>query len=672
MLRFYSFAAAAMCLCAPFAFSEALANEAIDNIIVTASPINRSGDDLTTAITTVNRDEILSEAATSLGDLLGNKPGITQSSFAAGASRPIIRGLDNFRIRIQENGVASNGASPLSEDHGAPIDPLAAQRVEVVRGPATLRYGSQAIGGVVNVINNRVPRAFPDHLINGEGIISLNSANDGQEASILLDGQAGGNIAWHADSFFRKTEDYDIPTDTGSMENTSTEAKGVAIGSSLILDQGHAGISFSRFESTYGIPAAEVPLFIKMDQTRVTLDLDLDLQLPAVKTLRLESGISDYHHDEIHEATGIIGSTFETDEAEARLEILHEPFRGLTGAIGLQWSTRNLLASGEGGELIAPSSTTAAAIFVFEEWQWSDHVTFQAAARAETHEVEGRGLATFAVADSERSWSRTFTPLAASFGVTFDFDDRYSMGITSQIVERAPDALELFAKGPHEATETLELGNPRLSKETALSSEITLKRSEGRVTWQGTGYYTQFKDFIFKSFTGVSCGEDLASCGIEQDLTQIVYAQDSARFFGFELEGEWNAGEFFGGPLTLSGWADYVNATLETGGNVPRIPPVRIGLGARYDRDPWYASIKMTQTLEQNRLGQFETKTGGHTNLAADFGIRTALGPGKRKVTLKLTGHNLLNEDIRNHVSFKKEEVPLPGRAIRLVLIGKF
>ena len=208
-----------------------------DEIIVTGSPLERTSQEQVGAITALDRDEIQRQGGATLGELLAKTPGIAESSFAPGASRPIIRGLDNFRIRIQENGVGAHGVSDVSEDHGVPIDPLAAQRIEVIRGPATLRYGSQAIGGVVNVINNRVPTAAPENLIDGEAFASFNTVNTGFEGGGLFDIGAG-NFAGHFDWFYRDTEDYDIPQAPGEQDNTQNETIGVSGGGSIVFDDG--------------------------------------------------------------------------------------------------------------------------------------------------------------------------------------------------------------------------------------------------------------------------------------------------------------------------------------------------------------------------------------------------------------------------------------------------
>ena len=271
-----------------------------DEIIVTGSPLARANTERAGAITVVDRQEILRKGGATLGELLAKTPGIAESSFAPGASRPVIRGLDNFRVRMQENGVGSHGVSDVSEDHGVPLDPLAAQRIEVIRGPATLRYGSQAIGGVVNIINNRVPTAAPKNLIDGEAFASFNSVNSGFEGGGLFDIGAG-NFAGHFDWHYRDTEDYDIPRAPGEQENTQNETLGVSGGGSIVFDDGFIGASVSYFDSEYGIPgeAAADDVFIDLDQTKVTVRGEVRNVSDFISTLRIDGGYSNYLHDEV-------------------------------------------------------------------------------------------------------------------------------------------------------------------------------------------------------------------------------------------------------------------------------------------------------------------------------------------------------------------------------------
>jgi len=653
---------ASLSLAGPIAAQEE--NEEADRFIITGSPIEQTAAETTATVTTIQRNDIIEAGAATLGNLLANEPGISESSFAAGASRPIIRGLDNFRVRVQENGIGSHDASALSEDHGVAIDPLSATRIEVVRGPAVLRYGSEAIGGVVNVINNRIPDHAPDGGFESEGLAMYSTADDGWQAGGIAD--FGGNgFAGHIDAYVRDADDYE--TTNGVQDNTYLTQAGGSFGGSALFADGYLGASVSFFQSEYGIPAAEEEIFIEMDQVRFQVAGEIDDPLPGISRAVFSSGFSDYTHDEVALETGEIGSTFDNEELEGRAEFTHRQIGPFIGAFGLQGRSRDLSASGEGGELLAPSETHSIGGFLFEETDFGETATLQIAARIEHVQIDGTGFLPFGPMGTEFEAMRDFTPVSGSAGLIFDLGNDVYLSGTGQIVQRAPDVLELFAKGPHESTETFEIGDPNLDVETARSFEVTLERTEGSVRFEAAAYYTSFRDFIFKDFTGIECGEEFDTCGIEDELRQVAYAQDDATFHGFEASAQWDAVEFAnGGVLTIDARADYVRAELDDDGNVPRIPPFRIGGGLTYEDDRFTAGGDVTFVGEQDDLGAFESETGGYTDVSARFIYRFEMPNTGSPFEVGLTASNLLDEDARNHVSFKKDDVLLPGRSVRL------
>lgn len=648
----------------------AAAEEAPDEIIVTASPLK--GDKIAVPVTQLDQTQLDAKGAASIGDMLGDQPGITQSGFAAGASRPIIRGLDNFRVRVQENGVAAQGVSALSEDHGAPIDPLAAEKIEVLRGPATLRFGTQAIGGVVTVLNNRIPDRLPANGVEGEVYGALSSVNHGREAAMHVDAGTG-NIALHADGFVRRAGDYDIPAAPGTVQDTFTRMEGYSIGASHIGDEGYIGFSGGRFESEYGIPAAEQRLFIDMRQTRFNVAGDL-------LGVSFEGGWSDYTHDEVARATGAIGSTFKNKEWEGRAEYLHEGVIGDNGAVGIQLSGRDLSASGEGGELLAPAQSQTWAGFAFEELALNPVLTLQLAARLEQVRHEGFGVtppqldgATLGqeIDDFGMARTRDFTLVSGSAGLVKELGEGKSINASLQYAQRAPAVPELFSKGAHEATETFEIGNPGLKEEHALSAELGVSGTDFSVT----AFYTHFNDFIFKDFTGFVCGEEFDTCGMEGDagvedeLTQIAFRQTDAHFYGVEAEGTLPLVEAHGFQIGAEGRFDLVRAELDGGQNVPRIPPMRLGAGVVAEGENLFARIFLNHVFAQKRLGQNESQTGGYNDLSAQIMWQP---PALAGVALGVSGRNLLDVKARNHVSFKKDDVLLPGRNLRVFVRASF
>jgi len=660
---------ASVCLAAP-AFAQEGETDDVDTVVITGSPLGGTAAESTPAVTTVSREEIEESGAATLGDLLANQPGIAESSFAGGASRPIIRGLDNFRVRIQENGIGSHDASALSEDHGVAIDPLAAERIEVVRGPAVLRYGSEAIGGVVNVINNRIPAAAPEGGFEAEGFAMYSTVDEGWQAGGLAD-FGGEGFAGHLDAFFRDADDYETPQ--GTQDNTYVTQSGGSAGGSLLFPTGHIGASVSYFQSEYGIPAGEEDIFIDMNQTKVQIGGDFDDPFPGFSRVQFSGGFSDYTHDEVATDTGDIGSTFNNEEYEGRVELTHNPVGAFTGAVGFQGRTRDLAASGEGGELVAPSETRSIGGFLFEEADLSGTATLQFAARVEHVEIEGTGFLPIGPMGMEFPASRDFTPVSGSAGLIFDLGSEIYLSGTAQVVQRAPDVLELFSKGPHEATETFEIGNPNLDMETARSIELTLERIDGPVRWEVAAYYTSFQDFIFKNYTGVDCGEGFDTCGVEDELRQVAYGQQDATFRGFEGSIEWDVVEMAnGGVITLDAMSDYVRAEFDDGGNVPRIPPFRVGGGITFEDNHLTVGGRVTFVSDQDDLGVLETSTNGYTDVGARIAYRFDLPNTETQFEVGLAASNLLDEDMRNHTSFKKDDVLLPGRNVRLFVRATF
>ena len=644
--------------------------EAEDGFIITGSPLGQSAADTIATVTVVDREKIVESGVASLGDLLASEPGISQSSFAAGASRPIVRGLDNFRVRVQENGVGTHDASALSEDHGIPIDPLSATRVEVVRGPAVLRYGSEAIGGVVNVINNRIPSMEPDGGLRLEGISMYSTVDNGWQSSAAADFGANG-FAGHVDAFFRVADDYETPR--GTQIDTYVEQSGGSIGGSAILPNGYVGASVAFFQSEYGIPAAEEPLFIEMEQLRVQMAGEFDDLSPALPRVSFTLGFTDYTHDEVAAETGEVGSTFDNNEIEGRAEFTHAAIGPFDGVFGFQARHRDLVASGEGGELLAPSETRALGAFLFEETRLSDNLSLQMAARIDRVEIDGTGFLPILPDGLEFAASRDFTPYGGSVGLVLDLgNDRYLSG-TAQVVQRAPDVLELFAKGPHESTETFELGNPDLGIETARGLEVTLEQLEGPMRYTLAAYYTSFEDFIFKDFTGIECGEEFNTCGVEDELMQIAYTQEDATFMGFEASAELDVHRFENGAiLSLEGQADLVQAELDNGGNIPRIPPFRYGAGVRLETDQFSAHTGFLHVAEQRDLGAFEVATDPYTMVRAGLTYRFEMPNTDTPFEVGIAASNLFDEEARNHASFKKDDVTLPGRSIRIFLRARF
>ncbi len=648
-------------------------------------------DDAFVPLTVVTSRDIENSTGVNIADSLDTRPGIIGSTFSAASNRPIIRGLDNYRVRVQENGIGTHDVSALSEDHAVPVAPFTADRVEVIRGPATLRYGSQAIGGVVSVENGRIPTYIPRNGFSGEVKGGWSSADEGRDGALRATAGANG-VAVYADAFKRKSEDYDTPR--GEQFNTFADTEGGAVGTSLIGSDGYVGVSVSRYESLYGIPGEEAPELrprIDLVQDRFQAKGEWNINSLAIETLRFWFGASDYAHNELVDEDGEIGevgSRFTNEEYEGRAELQHAPFATslgkLSGAVGISFVDRSTRGqSFEGDSLLAPAETESIAGFWFEELALSRQLTFQAAARIEHTDVEGSGRLDPLNANVPLTrQNRSFTPSSGSLGFIYGLPSDIKLSLTGQYVERAPDAAELFSAGIHEATGTFEIGNPNLEKERAKTIELGLRKATGPFRFDTTAFYTRFNGFIFKSLTGVECDGTLESCGEEEDhgdedghgheaLDQVLFQQRNATFYGVEVAGQYDVARIWNGVWGIEGQYDFVRARLDGGENVPRIPPHRLGGGLFYRDNNFFARAGILHAFEQDEFGEGEFATPDYTLVSAELSYTTQLSNAAsftaREFTIGIKGENLADDVVLNHASFKRrEDVLLPGASVRL------
>lgn len=686
-------------------------------------------------VTVVPNEELRRAGGATLGDLLFSKPGITGSSFAPGASsRPIIRGLDVNRVGIVENGVAGGGASDLGEDHFVPIDPLSTNQVEVVRGPAALRYGSTSIGGVVSATNNRIPEALPvcpaapfqsyglpakapladassAPCMTAEMRTAVSSVDRGTEGGILLDA-GGGNFAVHADAYGRRSGDYGIPSYpylfdqtrpvNGRQPNSAAQADGASIGGSYIFHGGFVGAAITQNDSLYRIPGidgSDHQTRIDAHQTKFTAKGEYRPDAAAIEAVRFWAGATDYHHNEIGLADPAdpsslgVRQTFTSREQEGRLEVQLAPFNArfaaITTAFGLSAGHQELTAPSPDNPgtlfngLWDPNRNSRVAGYAFNEFKFSDTTKAQIAGRIEHVDLHGttpdfpadflpNGNPQAAVARNP-----SFTPKSGSVGLIQSLPGELVASITTQYVERAPKPAELFSRGAHDATATFDIGNPDLTIETAKSVEVGLRRATGPFRFEATAYYTRFTNFIYRRLTGVMCDNDFASCGNPgAELNQAVYSQKDAVFRGGEFQSQLDIGPLNGGIWGVENQFDVVRATFTDGTNVPRIPPVRAGGGLFWRDANWLMRVNLLHAFAHIDIAPIaETPTAGYNLLKAEISYKTKLDPswfGAREMTVGLVGNNLLNENIRNSVSYTKDEVLLPGLGVRAFANLKF
>jgi iron complex outermembrane receptor protein len=613
---------------------------------------------------------------------------------------------------------------------------LTTNQVEVIRGPAALRYGSTSIGGIVSATNNRIPDALPScaaapfqtyglpakaplanvqspGCVTAETRTAVTSVNRGVEGGVLLDA-GGGNFALHADAYGRTTGDYNIPSYpylfvptkpfNGRQPNSATRTDGASIGGSYIFDGGFIGAAITQNDALYHIPGidgADHLTRIDAHQTKVTAKGEYRPDAAAIDAIRFWAGATDYKHNEIGLAdttdlsTLGVRQTFTNKEQEGRVEVQLAPFNvrfaSVTTAFGLQAGHQELTAPSpdDPGTLFNglwdPNHNTRVAGYVFNEFKFSEATKAQIAGRIEHVELHGTTPdfpADFLPDGNPQSAiarNPSYTPKSGSIGLLQNLPGDLVGSITAQYVERAPKPAELFSRGAHDATGTFDIGNPNLTIETAKSVEIGLRKATGPFRFEATAYYTKFNNFIFRRLTGVMCGGDFDSCGNgdpDNEGKQAVYSQRDATFRGGEFQSQLDIAQLWGGTWGVEDQFDIVRATFTDGTNVPRIPPVRAGGGLFWRDANWLARINLLHAFAQNDIAPIgETPTPGYNLLKAEISYKTKLDTswfGAREMLVGIVGNNLLNENIRNSVSYNKDEVLMPGIGVRAFANLKF
>ncbi|MGE3303089.1 MAG: TonB-dependent receptor [Hyphomonadaceae bacterium] len=632
-------------------------------VIVTASPLAGGAENFATIVETLDRDQILKAGGANLADALSNVPGVAGAGFAAGASRPVIRGMDAQRVKLLEDGVGSFDVSEVGPDHGVPIDPLSAQRIEVVRGPGVLRYGGQAIGGVINAINNRVPLTLPEESLTGEAAASYASAAETGQGSVLLDARLG-QFAAHVDAFARRASDYDTPG--GEQPNSFFRGDGFSGGGSYFFgpqDKSRAGAALLHYDAQYGIPSDDT--FIVMRQTKALSKSSFAIGAGPLETVTFDLGYATYLHDERDPVTGENLSTFKNREWDGRTEALFGALGPLSSAaLGVQVQNRRYSALGEGGDFLFPTQTQSEALFAFAEAPLAQRLRLQFGSRVERLDIKG-------TPGSGAPVDLAFTPVSGAIGALWDATDTLKLGFTITSAARAPGQVELFARGPHDGPGTFETGDPALSLERSNSVEATLRVRAERLQIDAALWGARFDNYIYGRLTGRTC-DDAGLCvsDASQDLKELFYAQDDADFWGAETKASYDLIRHGESALTIDALADLVRAQLAGGGEIPRVQPWRAGGGLSWTSPSYDVGFMLVHVGARDDVAAFETPTKGYADLQAQAAWRPK---GRDKgPELAIVGRNLTDDVQRNATALNKDEVVQPGRDIRLLVRASF
>ncbi len=632
----------------------------LNEVIISASPLEEQAAGINQAVSVLSGEELRNKAAATIGESLKDEPGVTSSGFGPGVGKPVIRGQTGGRVRVMQDSLGTMDASTASGDHGITIEALVAERIEVLRGPATLRYGNGAIGGVVNVIDNRIPDEVPEE-ISGAVEYRHNSANDQSSNVFLLEG-GKGQWAWHLDGMYRDSNDLEVEgyaqkpepgedpedheTTHGFIANTDTQAHNVTGGLSWVGDDGFVGIAISQLENLYGIPPAvhhdehadEEPELVRIDQQQTRIDLKGEWAdiLPGFELGRFRLGYNDYEHVEIE--GGEKGTKFTNEAFEGRFELLHTEIAGWSGAIGAQLEDRRFAAIGE--EAFIPKSDIQQGGVFWTGETHRDDWSYELGLRLDRQTIDPK-------ADSEISHNTQ----SLSARALWQASDEHALSFALTRAQRAPAIEELLSNGPHHASESFDLGDRNLDEETSHNFEVGY-RYEGPVELSLNLFYNLIDDFIFKKNTGV--------IHPDEELPIFQYQQEDATFRGIEASMLIPVGERWEIEL----FSDYVRARLDKSGDVPRIPPLRYGAAVDYTAYSWSAGMRLTQANEQSHAGDFETETDAYTRLDAHvhYHIDTASG----EWLLFVKGTNLLDDDIRNATSFLRDVAPESALSLEL------
>jgi len=665
-----------------------------DEIIVTGSPLTSSVDEAITGVSVLSGEELSNRLAGTIGETLKNEPGVSSTFFGAGASRPIIRGQGGDRIRVLNNGIGSIDASSASPDHAVAAEPAQAERIEVIRGASILRYGSSGSGGIVNVIDGRVPTQLPEDGVDGAVRIGASTVDNGREAAGSVDFGAG-NLVLHLDGTFRETDNFRIPGFAesaalraleeaeeeeeghdeeeeeeeevfGRLENSQTKSTSLTGGASYIGERGFIGFAVHKFDSDYGIPGGhgheeeeeeeehdeeeeeeegEEQVTIDLDQVRVDVNGALEFDGPIAK-VQFFGGYADYEHTEF-EAPGEPGTVFTNEGYEARLEAIQRENNGWSAAYGVHLRNRDFSAIGEEA-FVPPTETQQFGIYTFQKKDIGD-IHIEGAARYESTKQE----------NSVTTEDISFDLFSVSVGGDYHFSDATRFGGTIFRTERAPTTEELFSDGPHLATEQFEIGDPTLGKETSTGIEASLRHRMDGAFITLNAYYTDYSDYIYERETGEE----------EDELPVFQYVAEDASFAGFEAQGGLDIAEVGNFTLKADALAEFVRAKTDSG-NLPRIPPLSVLTGIEADSERFNFRAELDYAAEQNKIDTFEIPTDDYAlvNLFATW--RAPMDT--QDVRLSLSVLNLLDDDARQHTSFLKDVVPLPGRNVRFSIASRF
>ena len=654
-------------LCATTSQAQTVAPTTLEKVVVTGNPLGST--EIASPVSVLTGDALVLRRGSTLGDTLSGLPGVSSTSFGPNASRPTIRGLDGDRVRILSNAGASLDASSLSFDHAVPIDPLIVERIEVLRGPGALLYGGSAMGGVVNALDNRIPKE-PLTGLGGAVELRLGGAARERGGAALVEG-GNGQFAWHADVFGRQTSDLRVPRhvpiedgtalpESTRVRNSASDTRGGAIGGSLFFGKGRLGISADTFDSSYGV-VVEPDVTIKMKRDHLGVSGELkDIGGPFA-ILRAQFNSTRYEHKEI-DGSGAVGTIFKTSGNELRVEAEHALFGPLRGVVGVQWEDFDFSALGD--EAFVPSTRTRRqALFALEEMAWAGG-TLSGGLRLEHARVDSSGDANANLLKFGPPVQRSFSLRSASLSNVFKLTPQWTLTGAASLSERAPTSFELYANGVHAATGTFERGDAALRAERGVNVDAALQWKSGHSHLRMGAFVSRFSRFISLEASGNSVQEPNGQGGFNS-FPEYVFKPVRARLHGLEIEGSQRLVE---SPWTLdvSGKLDFTRASnVDTGQALPRVAPMRLSVGLDAASGPWSARIEVDHAARQNRVPATDVPTAGHTMVNLSLSRRFNLASSDALWFLKLGNLGDALAYSASSIQTARDLSPLPGRSLK-------
>lgn len=658
-------------------------------LVVTGNPLEHTILEMAAPAVIISGEELTQKRGTNIGETLAEVPGVNLSSFGAGAGRPVIRGQQGNRVTVLSNNSATQDASNASPDHWIAAEPLLAKRVEILKGPATLLYGGGAVGGAVNVVDNRIPTELPDG-IEGGVEVRLGDSATGERSTVGTFSTAKGGLAFNIDAFKSETDEVEIPgfaeshylreleeaegeaghdeEASGILENSDTDSEGGSVGFSYISDAGYWGMSYSDYERNYGLPGHaehhDESVIVEPEPAEEAVRLDLrqkrwDMKgrwndpFDGFRSLSLQFASTDYKHQEIEGAE--IGTTFLNDAQETRLELVHDAWSGWQGAFGLQYSDSDFVTLGDEAYIPA-SNTEKIGLFWLEEYEVGQWHT-ELGARYDKQTI-----------NTDMFGQRDDNAFSFAFGSLLHIDEHWTLPVNITRAQRLAAVEELYSNAgndeanyvPHLATASIEVGNPDLGKETANNIDIGIRYNSDVTSVSIAVFHNRIDDYIFLAHQEHEPAP--GEVHEHEELPVFVYSQADATFEGAEAEINWTFASDGLAVIRTGLFGDYTVAKLDDGSYLPRIPAKRLGGSIGLDYDMFTSNLTAIKVFDQDRLAEDELPTDGYTLINLDVGYNVFYDDSE--LFLFLRGQNLANEEIRDHSSFLKDRAPRAGRSL--------